>query len=89
MSRHIVVTFGIELPDDFEETVKITSAYGPIHKELGQKLKGLGVELAAPRIMEGAKPVYTGKPRGRKPKLVVGLKAHGTNGHDSPPDIAA
>ncbi len=93
MSRQIVVTYQIELPDDFDKSVAIGMAYQVIHRELGEKLlKEFGVLLAPPKFADGVTPPYTGKPRGRRPgtpKLVVGLKAHGTNGHDGPPDIAA
>ncbi len=93
MSRYITVFYQIELPDDFEKMKNAMTTYDPIHKELGQKLKGLGVDLGAPRVMDADKPAYTGKPRGRRPgppKIVVELgKVHGTNGHDDPPDIAA
>ncbi len=53
MSRQIVVTYQIELPDDFDKSVAIGMAYQVIHRELGEKLlKEFGVQLAQPKFAD-------------------------------------
>lgn len=68
----ITVSYVITVPDEFEEALRVMSAYLPFHKEITERLAEFGVKLPPPgRLVESAeKP--RGRPKGPRMRVVPG-----------------